>query len=344
MTVARSQLVDVAVSRWYHCISRCVRRARLLGEGGTDRKKWIEARLKKLDSIFAVSVGGFAVMDNHLHVLVRIDPEDAKAWSDADVVDRWFQLYPPRAANRKLLDGKQLEELKQQRASEAKWVAAARERLSSLSWFMKNLKEPLSRLVNREEKCTGAFFEGRFKSIAILDEEALLSVCAYIDLNPVAAGIAKAPEQSEHTSVKARVDHVKGLGRTEDLKAAKEGSVQASRRAAKLEDDLWLVPIEDRRAKDSTREGMLPTFTLGNYLLLVEHTGRLVRDKKASISAELADIFERLGTSAELWQARIRRLSGGRLLGRFLGGSKERLAEVAQRLGVSRVANLKATG
>jgi ribosomal protein S28E/S33 len=83
---------------------------------------------------------------------------------------------------------------------------------------------------------------------------------------------------------------------------------------------------------------------MADLALLVEHTGRLVRDKKASISAELADIFERLGTSAELWQARVRRLSGGRLLGRFLGGSKERLAEVAQRLGVSRVANLKATG
>jgi REP element-mobilizing transposase RayT len=343
MTVARSQLVDVAVSRWYHCVSRCVRRARLLGEGGTDRKKWIEARLKKLDSIFAVSVGGFAVMDNHLHVLLRIDPDEAKACSDGDVVDRWFQLYPPRAANRKLLDGKALEELKQQRASDARWVATARERLSSLSWFMKNLKEPLSRLVNKEEKCTGAFFEGRFKSIAILDEEALLSVCAYIDLNPVAAGIAKAPEQSEHTSVKARVDHVKQLGRTDELKAARDaGSVQSSQQAAKLEEDLWLVPIEDRRAVDSTREGMLPTFTLGNYLMLVEYTGRLVRNKKASVSAELADIFERIGSSADIWQARIKRLSGGRLLGRFLGGSKERLEEAARRLGVGRVANVKA--
>ena len=68
---------------------------------------------------------------------------------------------------------------------------------------MKCLKEPLSRLVNKAEKCTGAFFEGRYKSIAVLDEEALLAVCAYIDLNPVAAGIARTPEESEHTSVKA---------------------------------------------------------------------------------------------------------------------------------------------
>ena len=58
----------------------------------------------------------------------------------------------------------------------------ARERLQSLSWFMKCLKEPLSRLANREEQTRGAFFEGRFKSVAILDEEALLATCASIDL------------------------------------------------------------------------------------------------------------------------------------------------------------------
>ena len=97
----------------------------------------------------------------------------------------------------------------------------ARQRLQSLSWFMKCLKEPLSRLANRQEQTRGAFFEGRFKSVAILDEEALLATCAYIDLNPVAAGIAEVPEASAHTSIKERVDHVKAQGRTEDLKAAR---------------------------------------------------------------------------------------------------------------------------
>ncbi len=80
-----------------------------------------------------------------------------------------------------------------------------------------------------------------------------------------------------------------------------------------LEDDLWLVPIEDRRRLDSVREGMLEGFTLGNYLLLVEHTGRLLRDGKGSISAELADIFDRLGSSAKSWQTRLLKLWGGRL-------------------------------
>ena len=138
-----------------------------------------------------------------------------------------------------------------ERLKDAEWIATTRERLGSLSWFMKCLKEPLSRMVNRAENCTGAFFEGRFKSIAILDDEALLSACAYIDLNPVAAGIAAVPEESDHTSVKARIDHVKDQGRVKDLQAAVVGSVAGSRASKALEEALWLIPIEDRRPLDS---------------------------------------------------------------------------------------------
>lgn len=205
---------------------------------------------------------------------------------------------------------------------------------------MKCLKEPLSRLVNRAEKCTGAFFEGRFKSIAILDEEALLSVCAYIDLNPLAAGIAVVPEESLRTSVKERVEHVRRQGRERDVSQAKLGSVAGSKASRRLEDSLWLIPIEDRRRLDSKREGMLAGFTLGNYLLLVEHTGRLLRDGKASISSDLASVFERLGSTAEAWQARMLKLSGGRLLGRFFAVNRERLRAASAHFGVHHLANL----
>jgi hypothetical protein len=213
-------------------------------------------------------------------------------------------------------------------------------RLQSLSWFMKCLKEPLSRLVNRQEQTRGAFFEGRFKSVAILDTEALLATCAYIDLNPVAAGLVAVPEAGEHTSIKQRVEHVAARGRVEDVKAAESGSVAARARSSGLEESLWLCPIEDRRGLDSTREGMIEGFTLGNYLLLVEYTGRLLREGKASISRDLAGIFARLGSDAESWQARLLKLSEGRLLGRFFAASRARLRAVAERLGVHRVANL----
>jgi len=96
MTIARAHLVDPAVTRWYHCLTRCVRRAFLLGEEGCDRKGWIERRLEELAEIFAVAVAGFAILDNHLHLLVRLDPEVAAGWSDEEVVRRWGRLFPPR--------------------------------------------------------------------------------------------------------------------------------------------------------------------------------------------------------------------------------------------------------
>ncbi len=126
----------------------------------------------------------------------------------------------------------------------------------------------------------------------------------------------------------------------EDLKAAKQGSMAGSKAASGMEEQLWLCPIEDRRRLDSMREGMLEGFSLGNYLLLVDYTGRVFREGKAMISAELAGILERLGSNAENWQARLLKLAGGRLLGRFFAASRERLRDVAGRLGRHHLANL----
>jgi hypothetical protein len=176
--------------------------------------------------------------------------------------------------------------------------------------------------------------------VAILDEESLLATCAYIDLNPVAAGIAAVPEASPYTSVKARVDHATEEGRTADLEAAEQGSVAGSRASGGIEEALWLCLIEDRRRLDSGREGMLEGFSLGSYLLLVDCTGRLLREGKAAVSRELAGIFARLGSSAESSWARLEKLSRGRLLGRFFAASRERLRDVAARLGVHHLANL----
>ena len=116
-----------------------------------------------------------------------------------------------------------------------------------------------------------------------------MATCAYIDLNPVAAGIAEVPEASPYTSITTRVENVEEQGRTTDLKAAEHGSLAGSNASADVEESLWLCPIEDRRNVDSSREGMLEGLALGSYLLLVDFTGRLFRDGKAVISAELTE-------------------------------------------------------
>jgi len=124
------------------------------------------------------------------------------------------------------------------------------------------------------------------------------------------------------------------------LKAAERGSVAGSTAAAGLEEPLWLCPIEDRRGIDSKREGMREGLSLESYLLLVDYSGRLFRNGKAVISAELSMIFNPLGTTAETWWSRLEKLSQGRLLGRYFAAKRERLREVARDLGVHHLANL----
>jgi|GEM_PF-2975234 len=89
-------------------------------------------------------------MDNHLHGLVRLDPERVGEWSDEEVTRRWGKLFPPRGLKAEVLEVS--DAWVEDRLKHPEWIFRARERLSSLSWFMKSLKEPLSRMVNREEK------------------------------------------------------------------------------------------------------------------------------------------------------------------------------------------------
>jgi len=343
MTTARKDLVDVAETRWYHCISRCVRAAFLMGKGLEDRKLWIENRLQLLAETFSIAVGGFSVMDNHLHVLCRLDPEDSLKWTVEEVVRRWIAVYPPRTLA--MNDPKAVQIWVDQQVQDLARVEVLRERLANLGWFMKALKEPLSRLANKEDGCRGAFWAARFKSIGILDTESLLATTAYIDLNPVAAGIAETPEKSDHTSIRQRVQHVQAQGKLESLKAARRGSVAGSKAAGNVEQDLWLVPIEDRRQHSNaksrvTREGMLESFSLGSYLLLVDYTGRLYRDGKARMGAAVKEVFERLGSSPEYWSDTVQKMLGSRdLRGNFFASNADSIRKLALRRG-KRVANL----
>jgi REP element-mobilizing transposase RayT len=346
MTTARKNLVDVSVTRWYHCISRCVRAAFLMGSeadsGGLDRKQWIENRLQLLADNFSVSVGGFAVMDNHLHVLCRLDPDQAVAWTDEEVVRRWINIYPPKTLN--FDDQKVVDKWIKHESLKPGRAAQLRERLADLGWFMKSLKEPLSRLCNRLDGVKGTFWEARYKSIAILDEEALLATCAYIDLNPVAAGIAETPEKSKHTSIKQRVGHADECGKIVAVKAARRGSVAGSKAAGNLEQNHWLVPIEDRRQlpgkrNRGAREGMVGSFSLGSYVLLVEYTGRLFRNGKARMSTGVKDVLERLGSNQEFWYERIKKmLKTNQLRGCFFATKSESFKAAAQKRGM-RTAN-----
>ncbi len=337
MTTARQHLVDSTVTPYYHCISRCVRRAFLCGDGCEHRKQWIENRLKELAEIFAVGVCGYAVMDNHLHVVLQLNDDVAARWSDEDVVRRWARLYPPRGKDRQPLEVS--EAWVREKTNNDAWVQQTRERLNSLSWFMKCLKEPLARLANREENCRGTFWEARFKSIAILDEEALLTTLAYVDLNPLAAGIARTLEDSEHTSVKARVGHCRAQGTLPDV--VDQPKDHTRHETAQEDEDFWLVPLEDRRDRDGTRKGVTPRINLAAYLRLLDWTGRLLREGKARMPRDVAGILERLGSSTGHWQERLEKLSGTeRIYGVAFAVHADSIQRYADSRGIRKLTNL----
>ena len=96
----------------------------------------------------------YAVMSNHLHVVVRIDPDHTAGWSDAEAAARWVRLFPA------CVDGAVDAEACQRKAlallGDPERLAVRRQRLADLSWFMRCLAEPLARLANQEDRCSAA--------------------------------------------------------------------------------------------------------------------------------------------------------------------------------------------
>ncbi|MFT6919921.1 MAG: REP element-mobilizing transposase RayT [Cognaticolwellia sp.] len=194
MTTARKQLISLADTPYYHCISRCVRRAYLCGKDKTTgqdyehRRGWVEDKLLALSQVFSIGVCAYAVMSNHTHMVIFIDENTAKAWSKKEVIERWHQLFKGTLLTRQYYRGEPLADYLQETLTNT--MEEYRSRLMDISWFMRLLNESIARQANQEDNCTGRFWEGRFKSQALLDEAALAACMAYVDLNPVRAKMA----------------------------------------------------------------------------------------------------------------------------------------------------------
>ena len=285
MTQARSTLVSPTDTPYYHCVSRCVRRAFLCGydsHSQTDyehRRQWLETKLHKTANIFAIKLCAYAVMSNHYHVVVHIRSAEAIEWSQQEVVRRWHSLFNGTYLSQCFALGHPL--LASQQEVLDKDIEIWRERLSSLSWFMKVVNESIARRANKEDNCTGHFWESRFKSQALLDERALLSCMAYVDLNPIRAKMATSPETSDHTAIKTRIQTLKNHQKPKQS-------------------------LEQFVGSNPEKIGL--PFVLRDYLELVDWTGRILRKKqlpsgykRGKISATLPPILERLALDQDSW-------------------------------------------
>jgi hypothetical protein len=272
----------------YHCTVKCVRQAALCGvdkesnQSFEHRREWIRSQLAFQAEIFAVEVIAYAVMNNHLHTVVRTRPDLADHWTPELVARRWLTLYPPSK-----LDSAPINLLIAEIVDNPDRVKVLRARLCSLSWFNKILNERIARLANHEDKCTGHFWDGRFYCQKILDIPGAISCSVYVDLNPIRAGKSKTPEESNYTSIHDRISSYSG------------GAPK--------------VPL---CSISHAFNGMI---TLPEYLLLVDLTGRIIIENKASIPDHLAPILERLGIKPNSW---IELTNNFRRLFRRIVGSK----------------------
>ncbi len=286
MTLPRSQLINLSKTSYYHCMTRCVRQSYLCGydsETNRDyshRKKWIVSKIKHIANVFAIKICAYAIMSNHYHLVLFVNDAEAPSWSDDEVFKRWQALFPNDAKALSLYSKKEAE-LK---------IQLWRHRLMDISWFMRCLNEPIARYSNKEDEKKGRFWEGRFKSQALLDEGAILTAMAYVDLNPIRANIANTPEESNFTSIQERIHtFIKHSPSKNHSKAQPKN----------------LMPFLSKKSP----KGANINYNIIDYFKLVDSTGRILRDdKKGVISDKLEPILSRLGLDPKCWVENVKYL------------------------------------
>ena len=298
MTRPRKALISLADTPYYHITSRCVRRAYLCGidhysgQSYEHRRQWVVDRLRLLSSLFAIDVCAYAVLSNHYHLVLKVCPEQLVGLSEEEIMDRWCALFKGPLLIQNYRNGEVLRPF--ERSAVTDIVNVWRSKLASISWFMRCLNQPVARQANLEDKCTGKFWESRFTSQALKSEEALLSCMAYVDLNPVRAGIATCPEASSHTSIRERIHS------EFDFHEAIENQTQCGD-LLDFQAPLKPLLVFENGLRSETSAGILINFQ--SYLNLVDWTGRIIRnDKRGHIGESLPPILERLQITAQQWQ------------------------------------------
>lgn len=323
-----------------HAVQRCVRRAYLAGRDavtGKDygfRREWIRRRMEALASVFAVDVLSYAILSNHMHLILRNRPDVVAAWSDREVAIRWLKVFPGRRIEEHL--GEPTENDVEMLTRDEERLAEVRRRLSDISWFMRSLSEPIARMANHQDECTGRFWEGRFKAQRITDEAGLLACAMYVDLNPVRAAMAESPDQSQHTSAYDRIQGEKGqqidaaaydlvpvptAQAGEELRTTPVDELREKRRTKRrnptgrqIRRDAWLAPLTlsssstaldpelNRDGIRASNKGFLD-ISLGDYLRLLRWTARQKDEGSGrQVPPSMKPLLARLGIDLAMWR------------------------------------------
>jgi REP element-mobilizing transposase RayT len=162
----------------YHVMSRTALDGFPLGD---IEKDFMLDLIRRYATLYFVEILGFCLMGNHFHILVRMFPE--YKFTDDDIKKRYVEFY---GDERVFADG---------------MIPSLRVKLSSLSEFMREIKVGFARFYNRQNNRRGYFWGDRFKSVIVENGETLINCLAYIDLNPLRAGLVQHPEQYRWNSL-----------------------------------------------------------------------------------------------------------------------------------------------
>jgi REP element-mobilizing transposase RayT len=165
----------------YHVVSRTALDGLVFGNV---EKEFLLNHIKHLSKVYFAEVLGFCIMGNHFHLLVRMHP--GTDVNDREIQKR-FEVYYGRERNQEVRDREKIGELRK------KW--------EDLSEYVKEIKQGFSRFYNKRHNRKGFFWSERFKSVIVDNGDTLINCLAYIDLNPIRAGIVKKPEDYRWSSL-----------------------------------------------------------------------------------------------------------------------------------------------
>lgn len=326
MAIARSILVDQVELGLHHCMTRCARGALLGGAdpetGGSldHRKAWLRERLIEVSQSFAIDVWAFSVSGDRYDLVLQTRPDVARTWSTATVAERWLMLCPPRGSV--LIDSAAAgaPSASYQRAlanltRDAERLELYRARLADLSWFVRFVNEAVARRANREENVTGRFWQGRFRSQALLDSGAILSSMASVDLRPLREETDRGLWDAGLTSVQERLAR---------LHHQSEASVV---RVMAMAIQPVLGPAGDRGLPEPFAQ-----LSLRDYVELLEWTGSQLNNtvEAEAMPAQLERLVSEFGLNPERWVSTVGRF-GDRF--RLAVGSEGSLMRRANQLG-----------
>ncbi len=321
MSKPRRQQISLSDTRYYHCISRCIRQIFLLDENNefskkanskknnspenaaiynnkqnNERRNWIVTQAKKLATIFSIDIAAYAIMHNHYHIILKVDAETALALSPTEVIEQWQLLHKlparvERLYQKGLVEKSGLNKFEKEQLDG--WVETYRKRLYSISWFMKSLNQYIARRANKEDGVKGHLFEGKFKCQPLLDEGSILTCMSYVDLNPIRAKIAETSENSDFTSIQERIFEKQGKPISHNIEDDEDDPLKHIKPARLL--PFAGAPHSDNNPKHIQAE-------LVSYISLVEWTGRQHHEgKRGKIDGELPDILKRLNINKDNW-------------------------------------------